>query len=63
MVVGGAVVVVGAAELAEGVFGGDPVDPAAGTGPAGAVVDVEGAGLAGPTRGAVADRGRVVTAR
>ncbi len=63
MVVGGAVVVVGAAELGWGVLAGELVDPAAGAGPAGAVVDVEGAGLAEPTRGAVADRGRVVTAR
>ena len=63
MVVGGAAAVVGAAGPVEGELAGESFDPDDGSGPAGAVVDVEGAGLAEPTRGAVADRGRVVTAR
>lgn len=63
MVVGGAVVVVGAAGPVEGELAGEPFEPDDGSGPAGVGAVVEGAGLVGLTRGAVAESGRVVTAR
>ncbi len=64
MVVGAVVVVVGAAGLVAGALAtGAPLDPAAGVVPEGDVVVVDGDWPAGLTRGAVAERGRVVVAR
>ncbi|HET8990180.1 MAG TPA: hypothetical protein VFN59_03665 [Acidimicrobiales bacterium] len=63
MVVGGAAAVVGAAGPVEGELAGESFDPDDGSGPAGVGAVVEGAGLVGLTRGAVAESGRVVTAR
>ncbi len=62
MVVGAGVVVVGAAGLVAGAPG-EPLDPVAGAVPEGEVVVVDGGWPDGLTRGAVAERGRVVVAR
>ncbi len=62
MVVGAVVVVVGAAGLVAGVPG-EPLDPAAVAVPEGDVVVADGDWPDGLTRGAVAERGRVVVAR